>query len=173
MPGVLDDPVYEESTTTLRDVIMSIKSTTTKGCEGGTLFSSICYSDFRGRSEYWLTFHRKVKKEAEAVCRALPTMLRVEYNVTSEHFFLEGGIDPSEDWTVETRRLNNNITNATDMMLEGTEDLFYEEENNDGVDLAVDEDENISLPTADEREMRRLQGIEDEETITDVKKRRQ
>ena len=173
MPGVLDDPVYEALPTTLRDVIMSIKSTTTKGCEGGTLFSSICYSDFRGRSEYWLTFHRKVKKEAEAVCRALPTMLRIEYNVTSEHFFLEGGIDPSEDWTVETRRLNNTITNATDMMLEGTEDLFYEEENKDGIDLpTVDEDENISLPTADEREMRRLQGTEDEETITDVKKKK-
>ena len=81
---------------------MSITSKTTPECEGGKLFLSVCYSKYKNRSEYWFTYHKQVRKEAEAVVQALPTMLRVEYNITPDHFFFEGGIDPTENWTVET-----------------------------------------------------------------------
>ena len=172
LPGVLDDPVYESQTTTLRDIIMSIKCKTSQGCEGGQLFQSVCYSKFRNRSEYWFSFHKQARKEAEAVVRALPTMLKIEYNITPEHFFLEGGIDPTENWNVETRRLQNQITSATDMMLEETADLHYEDEDDDLNLPDVNEDENIEMTSVDERERDRQMGKDDEETMLDQTKKK-
>ena len=173
LQGVLDDPVYEDGDrTTLRDVLMSIKSKTTPGCENGTLFSAICYDNYLGQSKYWFMCHKKVQKEAKAVVRALPTMLRVEYNVTPEHFFVEGGIDPTEDWNAETRCLSNEVTNATDMMLEETEDLHEDREDEEINVPIIDENDNISLPTVDERERKRLMGQDDEETIKDMTKKK-
>ena len=173
LPGVLDDPVYASQPTTLRDILMSIECKTSSGCEGGKLFSCVCYSKFRGRAEYWFSFHKQAKKEAEAVVRALPTMLRVEYNITPEHFFFEGGIDPTENWSTETRRLENQVTNATEMMIEETTDLHYTEENVNGIDLpVVNEGEQIELSSTDERERQRMMGQNDEETMVDIRKKK-
>ncbi len=172
LPGVLDDPVYEAKPTTLRDILMSITSKTTEGCEGGQLFQSVCYSKYKNRSEYWFTYHKQARKEAEAVVRALPTMLRIEYNITPEHFFFEGGIDPSEDWNAETRRLHNQVTSATDMMLEETADLQHEEEEDDLNLPAVNEDDNVDLTSIDERERDRQMGKDDEETLLDQTKKK-
>ena len=172
IPGVMDDNVYSEDPDTFREVLMSIVSTTTEGCEGGKLFSSVMYSDYKNKKEYWFCYHRKVKKEAEAVVRALPVMLKEEYGLTIENLFFETAIDPSDQWNPITRSLRNAITRATDTMLDGTEDLI-------GDDMSVEEDavikesEDISLNTAESRERQRMMGENEEETVINPTKKKQ
>ena len=171
-PGVLDDRVYTEDRDTFRDVLMSIESKTTEGCEGGKIFSSIMFSDYKNKKEYWFCYHRKVKKEAEAIVRALPVMLRVEYGLTIENLFYETAIDPSDQWNPVTRSLRNAITRATDNMLDGTDDLIGEDASEEDVDV-IEESENISLNTAESRERQRMMGENEEETVVNQTKRKQ
>ena len=171
-PGALDDRVYSgDDTDTLRDILMEIKSTTTSGCEGGNLFSSVMYSDYKKKKEYWFSYHRKVKKEAEAIVRALPVMLKQEYGLTIERLFYESAIDPSDQWNPVTRSLRNAITRATDNMLDGTEDLICDDQDEEDEDVVL-ESENISLNTAESKERQRMMGDNDEETVINQKQRR-
>ena len=146
-PGVLDDRVYSDEPDTFREVLMSIASKTTVGCEGGQLFSSVMFSDYKNKKEYWFCYHRKVRKEAEAIVRALPVMLRVEYGLTVENLFYETAIDPSDQWDPVLRSLRNAITRATDTMLDGTEDLIGDDVSEEDIDV-IEESESISLNTA-------------------------
>ena len=172
LPGSLEEPVYDNSNDTFRDVLMSIVSTTTDGCEGGKIFGSISFSDYQKKKEYWFTYHRKVKKEAEAIVRALPTMLKVEYALTVENLFYESAVDPSDQWNATTRTLRNAITRATDTMLVGTEDLIGMNDSDDEEKDIIEESDNITLNTAESRERQRLMGGNDEETVIDPTKRR-
>lgn len=170
-PGVLDNRVYTEDPDTFREVLMSIESKTTEGCEGGKIFSSIMFSDYKNKKEYWFCYHRKVKKEAEAIVRALPVMLKVEYGITIENLFYETAIDPSDQWNPVTRSLRNAITRATDNMLDGTDDLIGEDASEDDMDV-IEESENISLNTAESRERQRMMGENEEETVVNQTKRK-
>ena len=79
-------------------------------------------------------------------------MLRVEYNINPDHFFFKGGINPTENWTVETRQLHNQVTSATDMMLEETEELHCEAAEDELLLPNVNEEEHLDLNSVDERE---------------------
>ena len=66
---------------------MGFKSITTEGCEGGKIFSSTMFSDNKNKKEYWFCYHRKVKKEAEAIVRALPVMLKCIRHIWKNEVF--------------------------------------------------------------------------------------
>ncbi len=171
LPGVLKDKVYSEDPDTFREVLMSIESKTTEGCEGGKIFSSIMFSDYKNKKEYWFCYHRKVKKEAEAIVRALPVMLRVEYGLIVENLFYETAIDPSDQWDPVTRSLRNAITRATDNMLDGTDDLIGEDASEEDIEI-IEESESISLNTAESRERQRMMGENEEETVVNQKRKK-
>ena len=63
------------------------------------------FSDYKNKKQYWFAYHRKVKKEAEAIVRALPVMLKQEYGLAIENLFYESAIDPSDQWNPVTRSL--------------------------------------------------------------------
>ena len=170
LPKVLSHKVYKGSQETLRDILMNIKSTTTRECEGGQLFSAILYSDYNKKKEYWFFYHKKVKKEAEAVVRALPAMLKYEMTIAIDHFFYEGSLDDADEWDKDTRTLRNAITIATDNMLAGTEDLVGEEgeEVVEG-EVEINEDQSIALNSMEQREFKRMTNLDDEETIQNPK----
>ncbi len=172
-PGALEKRLNPLSTKTLRDVVMSIKATTTPGCEGGTLFSSIMFSTYQGNREHIFTFHTKVKREAEAVCRALPVMLKDEYNIPPEEYFWDSSIDKSDLWNKDTRQLRNAITRATDTMLEGTDDLIdddaTDEEDLENV-IPITEEAGLELDSVASRERRRCMGQDEDETVINQKK---
>ena len=169
-PGALEDLVFSDVPDTFRDVLMNIRSSTTEGCEGGKIFSSIMFSDYKKKKEYWFCYHRKVKKEAEAIVRALPVMLKVELGLTIERLFYETAIDPSDQWNPVTRSLRNAITRATDNMLEGTDDLIGDDASEDAE--VIEESENISLNTAESRERQRMMGENEDETVINQTKRK-
>ena len=170
LPKALSQTVYKQSSDTLRKILMDIKSKTTKGCEGGQLFSSIQYSDYNKKKEYWFFYHKKVKKEAEAVVRALPAMLKYEMSISIDHFFYEGSFDDTDEWDIDTRTLRNAFTIATDNMLEGTEDLVMEEGEEADVDMQINEDKSISMNSLEKRECDRVMNLDDEETVLNPKK---
>ena len=171
LPGVMDDAVYQQESDTFREVLMSITSKTTEGCEGGKIFSSVMFSDYKNKREFWFSYHRKVKKEAEAIVRALPVMLKVEYGLVVENLFFETAIDPNDQWNPVTRSLRNAITRATDGMLEGTDDLHGDDMSDAELEI-IEESENISLNTAESRERQRMMGENEEETVVNQTKRR-
>ena len=172
IPATLDDPVYSDSTKTLRDVIMSIQSKTTPGSEGLKLFSSICYSEWLGKRSYWFHFHKCVKTEAESVVRALPIMLKFEYAVIPEAYFLETAMDGDETWDADTRQLENSVTIAMAAAVEGCADLEGADNSDSDDEIQIQETDHVSLNTIEEREKQRLMGGDDDETITDQKKRK-
>ena len=173
LPKVLSHKVFKGSNDTLRDVLMDIKSKTTRGCEGGQLFSAILYSDYRKKKEYWFFYHKKVKKEAEAVVRALPAMLKYELSISIDHFFYEGSLDDADEWDIDTRTLRNAITIATDNMLAGTEDLIAAGDGDgDGEEIAINEDQSIAMNSIEKRECDRVLNLDDEETVLNPKKPR-
>ena len=51
-PRVLEDRVYLDDPDTFRDVLMSIESKTTEGCEGGKIFSLVMFSENKKKKEY-------------------------------------------------------------------------------------------------------------------------
>ena len=172
IPGTLDDPVYSDSPKTLREVIMSIQSKTTPGSEGLKLFSSICYSEWLGKRSYWFHFHKCVKTEAESVVRALPIMLKCEYAVIPEAYFLETAMDGDESWDADTRQLENSVTIAMAAAVEGCADLEGPDNSDSDDEIQILETDHVSLNTIEEREKQRLMGGDDDETITDQKKRK-
>ena len=169
-PGALEDLVFSDVPDTFRDVLMNIRSSTTEGCEGGKIFSSIMFSDYKNKKEYWFCDHHKVKKEAESIVRALPVMLKVELDLTIEQLFYETAIDPSDQWNPVTCSLRNAITRATDNMLEGTDDLIGDDASKD-VEV-IEESENISLNTVESRERQRMMGENEDETVINQTKRK-
>ena len=165
IPHAIDDPVWSDSPDTLRELLMTIQSSTTKGCESLNLFSSISYSEWAGSRSYWFHFHRCVKTEAESVVRALPIMLKHEYGIDPEFYFLETALDGDETWDIKTRCLENSVTLAMAAAVAGCDDLRGNDSDDGDDDDLIAEDDTISLNTIEEREKQRLMGGDDEETL--------
>lgn len=144
IPHTINDPVYDDDPESLSELLMNIKSKTTKGCESLNLFLSICYSEWAGTKSHWFHFDRCVKTEAESVVRALPIMLKYEYGIDPDFYFLEMATNGDKTWDAKTRCLENAVTVTLAMAaaVKGCKDLKEGDSNKDG-DIEIGENDNI------------------------------
>ena len=164
----LADP--DESTPTpggrkLRNLLMDV-TVTTMGDDyrGAKLFHSISKkTNPNGNSAYFFTFHKSVEKEARSVISGLGQFIRAEWKINPDPYCYVHMIDDTQKWNKKTRSLSNPTTTFLDKITMG------DDEDDDGSIPPVGE--LFTMNEKQKRESRRILGLKDDETVTDVTKK--
>ena len=138
--------------------------------KGSPLFLSIstAVNNRSGNKSVWFTYHHKVESEAVSVIRNLPSFFAAEWKINPEYVCYSHFINPSDSWDPVQRVANNEDTEAIRLACEiYTTDLHRVTE-----PAATDTDDNASMTSKAQREMRRMME-NDSETVTSVSKEKQ
>ena len=160
-----DEPTSAPGKRTLRHLLMDV-TVTTMGEEylGAKLFHAISKkTNPNGNTEYFFTFHRSVEKEARSIISGLGQFIRAEWKLDPDPYCYAHMLDDSQKWNRRTRCLSNPTTTFLDKIAMRGED---EEE---GVVPPVGE--LFTMNDKQKRESRRILGLKDDETVTDVTKK--
>ena len=147
---------------TIRKVLMDTKVTTGISVyKGGALFHAItAKTTADGDRIHYFTFHRALEKEARNVIGGLPQFIETELKEDPELFCHAHLVDHTHAWNSNTRTIKNSTT-----------DYLAELAGQDDVSDLEDDDE-YSMDTKGYRECRRMLGLDDAETVADIRKRR-
>ena len=134
------------------------------------LFHSIDRSISRtGTQSYHFTFHASVLKEASNIVSGITEMLRDELNLEPESYCFAHCIKDGYTWDPETKQSSNPSVDVLKFVLDLSEDLQVTQ----CLDGVEEEDEEFELSSKAERERDRVMGLDDSETVEDLKQRKQ
>lgn len=157
-----DPTIRTKSGHTIRKVLMDTKVTTgISAYQGGSLFHAItAKTSADGDRIHYFTFHRVVEKEARNVIGGLPQFMETELKEDPELYCHAHLVDNTHAWNSLTRTVKNS---TTDYLAE----LAGEDDISD-----LEDDDDYSMDTKGYRECKRMLGLEDTETVADIRKRR-
>ncbi len=172
-PTCLNMLVYEDES--LLGYLMQVKVKVTTKYKKGNLFHSIDRSYYRGKHALFFTFHTGVKAEATAVVGGIIEFLRDECGIDPSPFCPEYEIDDDSKWDSTTRTISNEATRVCEAWLTLTSDLqgkSYDTDDEDAVRIAGNDEQSLALNSMDKREADRMMGLNDTETIVNVKEKK-
>ena len=157
-----DPTVRTRSGHTIRKVLMDTKVRTgLSAYKGGSLFHAItAKTSADGDRIHYFTYHRALEKEARNVIGGLPQFIETELKEDPEQFCHAHLVDNTHSWNSNTRTVKNTTTDYLSA-LAGQDDVSD-----------LEEDDDYSMDTKGYRECCRMLGIDDTETVADIKKRR-
>ena len=153
---------------TLRHVLKNVKAKVSgKKLNGGYLFHAVTSkASYSGEITYHITYHRCVEKEARNVIGGLAHFLETELKLDIDEFCFPHRVDNTHSWDPEKRCIKNS---TTEYLAELVGDLPSEEQE----EIDFDEEEEYSMDSKAHRESRRVLGLDDVETVTDMKTKKQ
>ena len=161
-----DEPTQAPGNRTLRNLLMDV-TVTTMGQEylGAKLFHAILKkTNPNGNTEYFFTFHRAIEKEARSVISGLGHFMKSEWKLNPDQYCYAHMLDDTQKWNRKTRCLSNPTTTFLDKIAQRDE-----EDEQDGTIPPVGE--LFAMNEKQRRESRRILGLKDDETVTDVAKK--
>ena len=149
---------------TLRNVLKNVKATVSgENLNGGNLFHAITSKTTQaGELTYHITYHRCLEKEARNVIGGLPQFPETELKLDPEDFCHPHLVDNTHIWDPSRRCIENK---TTEYLAELVGDISVGED-------SEAEEEEYSMDSKAYRESRRVLGLEDSETIGDMKKKK-
>ena len=149
---------------TLRHELMDITATT-MGREhlGAKLFHAISKkTSMDGNTTYHFTYHKALEREAHSVVSGLGSFIAKELKLDPDTFCFPHTLSDSYEWDKKKRCVHNATTAYLAELADGKDTDDEEEE----------ESEGYSMNSKHKRESRRIMGLNDEETVTDITKKK-
>ena len=151
---------------TLRHELMDITATT-MGEEhlGAKLFHAISKKVAAdGSTSFVFTYHKALEREAHSIISGLGPFIAKELKLDPDIFCYPHTISSSHDWDIKKRCVHNETTAYLADIAGGKDtDEEEDEENGSGV---------YSMNSKHKRESRRIMGLNDEETVKDITKKK-
>ena len=167
----IDDPI--SGTKTLRMILMELTPTCSgEGLRKARLFHSISRNLNRaGIQEYHFTYNRAVKNEASSIVSSICEFIRDEIKIDPEDCCYAHFVRDDYKWDPLTRTGSNPDTDALDFMVEESADLIVAG-TEAAVEIVIDENEEMDESSKVARERDRCLGLNDEETIKSMTKKK-
>ena len=146
---------------TLREKLLQVKSRVMgEKKKGARLFHSITARQRDGVKSYFITYHLALAKEATSIMSGLPSFISTELGVDPSQFCYPTYIKEDHTWIKETRTVKNSTVEFLSS-LTGLQQSTMEE--------AEEDEESYTMDSQCEREFRRTVGLDDAETVVDLK----
>ena len=157
-----------ESGKTLREVLMDLSpQTTSEEMKEARLFHAIVrQGSTTGTPLYYFLFHDAFALEASSIISNLGVFLRDELELDPEAYCYPSLINPTHKWDASTRTCITQTGTFMNDLVGETADLCINEEQSENVQ------EEMEMTSKEGREFRRTVGLDDTETITDLKTKR-
>ena len=162
-PSLADPTAITSEGKTLRYVLKNvIAKVSGPDLNKGKLFHAITSKTTQaGEVNYQITYHRCVEREARNIIGGLAQFIEEELKLDPEDFCHAHMVDNTHSWDPVKRCIRNS---TTDYLAELVGEVSTDDE--DGSDK---EEEEYSMDSKAYRESRRILGLEDTETVTDLK----
>ena len=147
---------------TIREKLLQVKSRVMgEKKKGARLFHSITARQRDGVKSYFITYHMALAKEATSIMSGLPSFISTELGVDPSQFCYPTYIKEDHTWIKETRTVKNSTVDFLSSLTGLQQGMMEEEEE--------EEEESYTMDSQCEREFRRTVGLDDAETVVDLK----
>ena len=160
-----DESTKATANRTIRQLLMEVTAVTMgDDLLGAKLFHAISKKTaMDGTTCYHFTFHKVVEREAKSVVSGLAQFIKKELRINPDPYCFAHMYDTSQKWNKKTRCLTNETTNFLDKIA--------------GISLEQDDEiqeggEIFTMDAKQKRESRRILGLKDDETVTDLTKKK-
>ena len=168
--SLIDIDIRYQGTRTLRHRLMELNPKTLgPNFAKAKLFHSIDRAISRaGVQSYHFTFHQTVSKEASNIVSSICEFIRDELKINPDFYCFQHKIRDGYSWDPVKRTSNNPSIDALSHVMSSTLDLDIPTKDS----IAMDENSVFELGSKGERERDRMMGLDDTETVEDMKKKK-